>query len=190
MFSLPLGTPRQIELFFIALFVYLLGLYSTSERKHAVFGFRTWLISLKIISIAIHFSAKDKISFFIVAESNSIENSCFSNLQIKRKLCSDTDYQEITTWFLFHWNFRFHKLRWVKEHVWSEIFLCEINNSHTPLLAVTELRTSSWALGPLACMYHWSIVCQHPSKCTGRIFAEAIDALLQGRCQDAPGLSV
>jgi hypothetical protein len=67
-----------------------------------------------------------------VAESNSIENSCFSNLQIKRKLCSDTDYQEITTWFLFNWNFRFHKLRWVKEHVWSEIFLCEINNSHTP----------------------------------------------------------
>jgi hypothetical protein len=40
MFSLPLGTSRQIELFYIIFFLFLLGLYSTSERQYAVFGFQ------------------------------------------------------------------------------------------------------------------------------------------------------
>jgi hypothetical protein len=39
-------------------------------------------------------------------------------------------------------------------------------------------------------MYHLRIFCQHPTKCTCGIFAEAIDALLQGNYQDAPWLSV
>jgi hypothetical protein len=45
--------------------VFLLGLYSTDERKHAAFGFLN-LISLKMMFLSsIHLPENDKISFFV-----------------------------------------------------------------------------------------------------------------------------
>jgi hypothetical protein len=52
------------------------------------------------------------------------------------------------------------------------------------------VQDESWALAPLVCLCYLRISYQHSTKCTGRIFAEAIDAFLQGRYQDVPGLPV
>jgi hypothetical protein len=51
----------------IALFV--LGLYSTYERKHSAFAFWTWLTSLKMMFYSfIHLPVHDKISLFFMVE--------------------------------------------------------------------------------------------------------------------------